>query len=69
MSANELPISFVSAGHVVSASVVLPLLGLIAVTLRFWRRKARDMEVSVDDWLIFVAMVSEQDIMLWVSMY
>lgn len=58
MSANELSIAFVSAGNVLSASVILPLLGLVAVGLRFWRRASRKMGVSMDDWLILLALVS-----------
>ncbi|CAI6267825.1 unnamed protein product [Periconia digitata] len=57
MSTNELSIAFVSSGDVLSASVVLPLLGLVAVALRFWRRTSRNMGVGVDDWLILVALV------------
>ncbi|KAF2114302.1 hypothetical protein BDV96DRAFT_600288 [Lophiotrema nucula] len=57
MSANELPIAFVSAGDVVAANIALPIAGLIIVPLRFWMRTSRKMGIQIDDWLILAALV------------
>ncbi|KAF2656067.1 hypothetical protein K491DRAFT_778331 [Lophiostoma macrostomum CBS 122681] len=57
MLVNELPIAFINAGTIISASVALPCLGLVAVTLRFWTRISRKTGLGVDDWLILAALI------------
>ncbi|MCJ1308627.1 hypothetical protein MMC25_002280 [Agyrium rufum] len=56
MASNELKIPFVYAGEVVSAAVVLPLLGMTVVGLRFWQRSSKRHKIGVDDWMILLAL-------------
>jgi hypothetical protein len=58
MPTNELPIRAVSAGDILAANIVLPIVAMIIVSLRFWMRTSRKMGLGIDDWLILVALVS-----------
>lgn len=44
---------------VIAAGAVLPVLGIVAVALRFYSRiKSKNLGVGTDDWLISIAAVS-----------
>ena len=53
---TELSLPYTTPGLVYSASIVLPVLGLVLVGMRLrWRVKQRDL--GIDDWLILPALV------------
>ena len=41
----------------IATSIVFILLGIVAVSLRFWLRRDRKVALGADDWLIAVALV------------
>ena len=44
-------------GQVIAAAIVLPVLGIVAVTLRFRARAHQKSKLGVDNWLIIPALV------------
>lgn len=58
MSANELAISFVGPGEVVSAGITLPIVSILVVALRFWLRSYQKVKLGLDDYTILLALVS-----------
>ena len=58
MSVTELTIPFVSPGDILAASIVLPVTGIVAVSLRFWMRSVQNVGFQLDDYLILLALVS-----------
>ena len=40
------------------ASVVLPILAIVTVSLRFYARRARKLALLADDWSVLLALVS-----------
>ncbi|EDO04749.1 predicted protein [Sclerotinia sclerotiorum 1980 UF-70] len=56
MSANELAISFIGPGEVLSAGITLPVVGIIVVALRFWLRSYQKAKLGLDDYTILVAL-------------
>ncbi|KAI9646006.1 hypothetical protein NHQ30_005444 [Ciborinia camelliae] len=57
MSANELAIAFVGPGEVISAGIILPIIGIIVVGLRFWLRSYQKVKVGPDDYTILLALI------------
>jgi hypothetical protein len=60
MSTSELSIAFVYAGDVLAAAITLPVVGLIAVSIRLWMRRWDAAWARIDDWLIVGALVSRE---------
>jgi hypothetical protein len=50
-------IRYATPGEIVAAAVVLPLLGIIALALRFFARFQRKNGLGIDDWLLVPAAV------------
>ena len=49
-----------SPGDVIASGIVLPVLGIVAVSLRFYgRRVQRRQRLWIDDWLLIPAAVRE----------
>ena len=46
-----------SPGHVIAASTVLPVLDILAVSLRFYARRKQRLAFAIDDWLTLPALV------------
>ncbi|PQE22941.1 plasma membrane Pth11 protein [Rutstroemia sp. NJR-2017a BBW] len=56
MSANELAISFVGPGEVLSAGIAIPIVAIFLVALRFWLRSYQKVKLGPDDWTILIAL-------------
>lgn len=65
MSYSELVIPFVSPGEVLSAGIVIPLVGILTVGLRFWLRSRQKARAGADDYLILLALVIQG--LAWVT--
>ncbi|KAI0967859.1 plasma membrane protein Pth11-like protein [Xylaria arbuscula] len=48
---------FQTPGHAVAVAVILPLLGSVALTLRFWVRTKQRQKLKMDDWLTIPALL------------
>ena len=48
-----------AARSTLAANIVLPILAIIAVTLRFYARKLKSIPVKGDDYVILLALVIE----------
>ena len=55
---NDTGIPFVYPGEILAAAIALPLLGILAISLRFWVRKSNGLGLGADDWTILGALVS-----------
>lgn len=49
--------SYPTAGEIIAAGTVLPILAIIAVILRFFVRSRQQAAVGLDDWLTIPALV------------
>ena len=49
--------TYVNEASVIATSVIFIVLGVVAVSLRFFVRRDRKVAVGADDWLIAVALV------------
>lgn len=58
MAVSELTIRFVSSGEVMAAGIVLPVVGAIVVSMRFWVRSRQKSTAGADDYTILLALVS-----------
>lgn len=47
-----------SSGEVIALAIVFPLLALFVVSLRVWARRVKKQLLAWDDYLIFIAMAS-----------
>ena len=56
MSANELPVRFVTPGEVAAAGIALPLVEIAVVAWRFKVRYGARSRFGLDDWLILAAL-------------
>ena len=48
---------YLTPGSVIAVSVVFPVLGMIAVALRFYTRYSQKARFAMDDWLVLPALV------------
>lgn len=51
--------TYVNPGSVIACGVVFPILGAIAVALRFKIRHSRKLTLGADDWLCLPALVGD----------
>ena len=49
--------TYLTPGSVIAVSLVFPILGVIAVTLRFYTRNSQKARFAMDDWLVLPALV------------
>ena len=50
--------TYVNGGSVIAIGVIFPVLGTLAVSLRFAVKHVRRTGVGLDDWLILLGLVS-----------
>jgi len=51
-------IGYPSTDQLIAAAVILPVMGLVTVSLRYFARFSRKVSFGVDDWLLIPALVS-----------
>ena len=51
--------TYVNPGSVTACGVVFPILGAVAVALRFRMRHTRKIDLGADDWLCLPALVGD----------
>ena len=54
---SVISLKYARPGEIIAAAVVLPLLGILALALRFFARFRRKNELGIDDWLLVPATV------------
>lgn len=57
MATTGLSVPYVTPGEIYSASIVLPILGIVFVLLRFYARVVQKKSAGIDDWLMLPALV------------
>lgn len=50
---------FETPGHVIAASIVVPVIDVLALAIRFHLRRRLKHGLKADDWLIFLATVRD----------
>lgn len=54
---KELGVAYATAGEVYSASIALPVMGIISLAIRWYQRCHQRQGVGVDDWLMVPSLV------------